>query len=222
MPDYQPTRKRSNQQTLHRGHPKRLHTAGDVAPKELHDAIVRAKPDYQPTRKRGNQQTLHSGHSRLHRAGDTTPKELHDAIEHALHERLRTAVKAICDASPVPRALFEKAFLASTPCAGLIEDSIALNMALKELHWAIDEILDDRLQTKVKQVCDESPESRALFEEALLTEATPSKPATRTSGRKKRARFVVCLQCKEDFDVSQKEDKTVCQFHPGMSRNPSS
>ncbi|KEQ97235.1 hypothetical protein AUEXF2481DRAFT_27499 [Aureobasidium subglaciale EXF-2481] len=95
-------------------------------------------------------------------------------------------------------------------------------MPSAELDHAIDHTLLSRLQSLLKQVCDASPEARALVEEELLAAESTTVidltddddiPTQATNGVK-RSRYAICEQCKEEFDITENDDEA-CQHHTG-------
>lgn len=95
-------------------------------------------------------------------------------------------------------------------------------MADKTLNQAIESADTERLQKIVKDLCQRSSDSKEFVEKELLTDETEPADSKETSKDsngvpqqgKKRARYAICLRCREEYDVS-KNLKDSCLRHEG-------
>jgi hypothetical protein len=62
----------------------------------------------------------------------------------------------------------------------------------------------------------ESEDSEARDDDENDKENTKPIPATTTGPKRLRTRYASCINCKEEFDVSENTKKS-CSYHPGMS-----
>ncbi|KAK8166994.1 hypothetical protein IWX90DRAFT_231555 [Phyllosticta citrichinensis] len=84
-------------------------------------------------------------------------------------------------------------------------------MTSEALIQAIELADLERLQTVLKYMCRKSEVANALAEKQLLTTETTAR------GKKRQCpRYAVCLQCREEYDVTE-NDGNSCEPHPGKS-----
>lgn len=85
-------------------------------------------------------------------------------------------------------------------------------MSSKELRYCFQNVSADRLRSLIDTICDVSDETRAIFEQELLTQ---EQGATLRKTKPGQPRYLKCENCEKEFDVTE-NIKDSCIYHEGM------
>ena len=85
-------------------------------------------------------------------------------------------------------------------------------MSSKELKYCFQNVSAERLRSLIDTICDVSDETRAIFEQELLTQ---EQGATSRKTKPGQPRYLKCENCEKEFDVTG-NIKDSCNYHEGM------
>ncbi|THW67317.1 hypothetical protein D6D19_09169 [Aureobasidium pullulans] len=84
-------------------------------------------------------------------------------------------------------------------------------MSSKELKYCFQNVSAERLRSLIDTICDVSDETRAIFEQELLTQ---EQGATLRKTKPGQPRYLKCENCEKEFDVTE-NIKDSCNYHEG-------
>ncbi|THW03032.1 hypothetical protein D6D24_10743 [Aureobasidium pullulans] len=84
-------------------------------------------------------------------------------------------------------------------------------MSSKELKYCFQNVSAERLRSLLDTICDVSDETRAIFEQELLTQ---EQSATLRKTKPGQPRYLKCENCEKEFDVTE-NIKDSCNYHEG-------
>jgi hypothetical protein len=93
---------------------------------------------------------------------------------------------------------------------------------LTQLNTAIARVSKEVLISLLWKICETNPSARDFVKGHLFVhenEVPQPMPATTTGPKRMRTRYANCINCKEEFDVSENTKKS-CSYHPGTYNNP--
>lgn len=103
-----------------------------------------------------------------------------------------------------------------------LEGKIAtMHLKDKQLEKAIRDVKNERLVDNFLKVCADVPAAAKLASNMLLTPSheASAKPRgysdTVRTAQKSRLRWVICENCKKEFDFSDNASDAACVYHPG-------
>lgn len=82
-------------------------------------------------------------------------------------------------------------------------------MSSKELKYCFQNVSAERLRSLINTICDASDETRAIFEQELLTQEHDSGARKTKPGQ---PRYLKCENCEKEFDVTG-NIKDSCNYH---------
>lgn len=79
-------------------------------------------------------------------------------------------------------------------------------MSSKELKYCFQNVSAERLRSLIDTICDVSDETRAIFEQELLTQ---EQGATLRKTKPGQPRYLKCENCEKEFDVTEKRTAAI-------------
>ena len=141
---------------------------------------------------------------------------LDHAIQNVKDDILRRVVKALCRREPIAAEFLKGELLVSEANVKIWDDETTDN---EEEEDDEDEESEGEHQSDPYEEEEQPEEETRKYLKKDIIEPKPSRKDIAQMAGKKRllTRFVVCAQCKEDFDVTQ-NGSLDCNWHPGKKK----